>query len=191
MECRNLIEDHLRECYGRVVYSHKTHEKCADILLDLLRKIKLWQIILSSLTTVGFVATLCGAGPVGAAIGLCISAALLCLNTYIKDHSPDEIAQKHRQAAINLWRIREKYLTLIIDLRIGEESIEKIANRRDALLEELHNVYLGAPSTNHKAYKKAQEALQYNEEMTFSADEIDSLLPNKLRKSTTSDGVVN
>lgn len=191
MECRNLLEDHLRECYGRVVYSHKTHEKCADILSGFLRKIKLCQIVLSSLTTVGFAATLFGAGPVGAAIGLCISAALLCLNTYIKDHSPEEIAQKHRQAAINLWLVREKYLTLIIDLRVGKEPIEKIANRRDVLLVELHNIYSGAPSTNHKAYRKAQKALKYNEEMTFSADEIDSLLPSKFRKSATPDEVVN
>ena len=29
---RRILEGQLRECYGRVVYSHKTHEKCADIL---------------------------------------------------------------------------------------------------------------------------------------------------------------
>lgn len=30
---RDILEGQLRESYGRVVYSHKTHEKCADILL--------------------------------------------------------------------------------------------------------------------------------------------------------------
>src|ERR1051326_5720686 len=29
---RAILESQLRENYGRVVYSHKTHEKCADIL---------------------------------------------------------------------------------------------------------------------------------------------------------------
>ena len=48
----------MRDCYGRVVYSHKTHEKCADILLSRLSTIKLWQIILSSITTAGFIAAL-------------------------------------------------------------------------------------------------------------------------------------
>lgn len=28
----NILEGQLRECYGRGVYTHKTHEKCADIL---------------------------------------------------------------------------------------------------------------------------------------------------------------
>ena len=27
---RAVLEGQLRECFGRVVYSHKTHEKCAD-----------------------------------------------------------------------------------------------------------------------------------------------------------------
>ena len=32
-QSRATLEGQLREQYGRVVYSHKTHEKCADILL--------------------------------------------------------------------------------------------------------------------------------------------------------------
>lgn len=50
-----IIEGQLRECYGRVVYSHKTHERCADILFDRHKNIKLWQIILSALVTGGLV----------------------------------------------------------------------------------------------------------------------------------------
>ena len=188
MGSRDLIEGQMRECYGRVVYSHKTHEKCADILLSQLSKIKLWQIILSSITTAGFIATISGAGPVGAAIGVFVSTALLVLNAYTKNYDLGELAQKHRQAATDLWLIREKYLALITDLRVGKESIEIITNRRDALLDDLHGVYSGAPSTTHQAYKKAQEALQRYEEMTFSDAEIDALLPSNLRKSASSGG---
>ena len=188
MDSRDLIEGQVRECYGRVVYSHKTHEKCADILLKRLGNIKLWQIVLSSITTAGFIAVIFGAGPVGAAIGVLVSTTLLVLNAYTKDYDLGELAQKHRQAAADLWLIREKYLALVTDLRVGEESPEKITNRRDALLEDLHGVYSEAPSTTYQAYKKAQEALQQYEEMTFSDAEIDALLPRELRKSTNSRG---
>lgn len=183
MDSRNLIEGQVRECYGRVVYSHKTHEKCADILLSHLSTIKLWQIVLSSITTAGFIATLFGSGRVGAAIGVCISATLLALNAYTKNYDLGELAQKHRRAAADLWLIREKYLALLTDLRVGEESLVKIVSRRDVLLDDLHGVYSGAPSTTSQAYKKAQEALQQYEEMTFSDSEIDALLPRVLRKS--------
>lgn len=182
---RDLVEGQARECYGRVVYSHKTHEKCADILLSRLSTIKLWQIILSSITTAGFIAAIFGAGAIGAGIGVLVSTTLLVLNAYTKDYDLGELAQKHRQAAADLWLIREKYLALITDLRVGKESLEKITVRRDELLEDLHGVYSGAPSTTYQAYKKAQEALQQYEEMSFSAAEIDALLPRELRKTRT------
>ena len=182
-DSRDLIEGQLRECYGRVVYSHKTHEKCADILLKCLGKIKLLQIVLSAITTAGFIAAIFGAGPAGAVIGVVVSTTLLVLNAYTKDYDLGELAQKHRQAAADLWLIREKYLALVTDLRVGKESLKKITNRRDALLEDLHGVYLGAPSTNYQAYKKAQAALQQYDEMTFSDAEIDALLPRELKRA--------
>ena len=188
MDSRDLIESQMRECYGRVVYSHKTHEKCVDILLKRLGRIKLSQIVLSSMTTAGFISMIFGAGSVGAMIGVVISTILLFLNTYTKNYDLGELAQKHRQAAADLWLIREKYLALITDLRVGEESLEKITNRRDALLENLHGVYSGAPSTTYQAYKKAQKALQQLGEMTFSDAEIDALLPSDLRKSVNPGG---
>lgn len=184
MDSRDLIEGPLRECYGRVVYTHKTQEKCADILLERLGRIKLWQIILSATTTAGFIDAIFGTGRVGAVIGIVASTVLLILNAYTKDYDLGELAQKHRQAAADLWLIREKYLVLLMDLRVGKEPIEKITSRRDGLLEDLYSIYLGAPSTTHKAYRKAQEALKQYEEMTFSDAEIDALLPSELRKSS-------
>lgn len=180
---RALLEAHIRECYGRVVYSHKTHEKCADILLSRLSAIKRWQIILSSITTAGFLAAVFGAGSAGAIVGVVVSTTLLALNAYTKNYDLGALAQKHRQAAADLWLLREKYLALITDLRIGKESLEKLGARRDAILDDLHGVYSGAPSTTFAAYKKAQSALQQQEEMTFSDAEIDAFLPKELKKS--------
>lgn len=182
VDSRALIEGQVRDCYGRVVYSHKTHEKCADILLSRLSTIKLWQIILSSITTAGFIAAVFGVGPFGAVIGVIVSTTLLVLNAYTKNYDLGELAQKHRQAAADLWLLREKYLALITDLRVGKESLEKISARRDAILEDLHVVYSGAPSTTFAAYTKAQEALQQQEDMTFSDAEIDAFLPKELKK---------
>lgn len=183
-DSRSILEGQLRECYGRVVYSHKTHEKCADILLSRLSRIKLWQIILSAITTGGFIATVFGAGNIGALIGLLVSTVLLILNAYTKNYDLGELSQKHRQAGADLWRIREKYLSLITDFRMGEKPIEKIQAERDELLDELHSVYSGAPSTTYQAYKKAQEALKQLEDMTFSDDEIDAFLPKELKKAS-------
>ncbi|MHB9025668.1 MAG: SLATT domain-containing protein [Armatimonadota bacterium] len=181
-EQRKIIEAQLRECFGRVVYSHKTHEKCADLLLDRLSTIKLWQIILSAATTAGFIAAIFGTGPVGAVIGIVISTVLLALNAYTKNYDLGELAQKHKQAANELWLIREQYLSLITDLVMGDIPINGLQFQRDSLLESLHSVYTGAPSTNYKAYRKAQDALKRYEDLTFSDEEIDAFLPSELKK---------
>ena len=181
-DSRAVLEGQLRECFGRVVYSHKTHEKCADILFSRLSKIKLWQIILSAVATGGFIAAVFGAGQIGAVMGIIVSTTLLVLNAYTKNYDLGELAQKHRQAGVDLWIVREKYLSLITDLRMGEKPFETVQTERDDLLEELHSVYSGAPSTTYKAYRKAQEALKKFEDMTFSDDEINAFLPKELKK---------
>jgi hypothetical protein len=182
-QTRKILEGQLRECYGRVVYSHKTHEKCADILLSRLSTIKLWQIILSALTTGGFISTFLGAGKIGAGAGVLVSITLLVLNAYTKNYDLGELAQKHKQAAIEIWLIREKYLSLLTDLAMGEKPIEQLQSGRDTLLESLHSVYAGSPSTTFEAYRKAQEALKTKEDMTFSDEEIDAFLPKELKRS--------
>ena len=135
-DSRAILEGQLRECFGRIVYSHKTHEKCADILLKRLSTVKLWQIILSALTTGGFIAAVFGAGDIGALVGIVISTVLLVLNAYTKNYDLGELAQKHRQAGADLWIIREKYLSLITDLRMGEKPLESLQTERDVLLRE-------------------------------------------------------
>ena len=181
-KARAILEGQVRECFGRVVYSHKTHEKCADILLGRLSKIKLGQIILSAITTAGFIAAVFGAGKIGAIFGVIVATVLLALNSYTKDYDLGELAQKHKQAATDLWIIREKYLSLITDLRMNERPIEQLQEKRDELLNNLYLVYLGAPSTTFQAYRKAQEALKTFEDMTFTDEEIDAFLPTELKR---------
>jgi hypothetical protein len=177
----SAIEGQLRECYGRAVYSHKTHEKCADILLIRLARIKLIQIILSAITTGSFLTTLLGTGKEAVVIGIVVSTALLVLNAYAKNYDLGELAQKHKQAANDIWLIREQYLSLLTDLAASSKDAEEVRTERDRLVVALHAVYAGSPSTTYAAYRRAQASLKFNEEMTFSDEEIDAFLPKQLR----------
>ncbi len=178
-----VLEGQLRECFGRVVYSHKTHEKCADILQQRLSRLKLLQIVLSVITTGGFVSVLFGVETIGSIIASAVSAALLGLNIYMKGEDLGALVRNHRETASEIWLIREKYQSLITDLVIGEKASEAIQEKRDLLMENLHSVYSSAPRTTYKAYKKAQQALKYSEDMTFSDEEIDAFLPSELKRS--------
>ena len=113
---------------------------------------------------------------------------LLALYSYLKDYDLGQMAQKHRQAGAALWLIRERYLSLLIDLRLTGASLENLSERRDTLLSDLHAVYAGAPSTFPKAYAKAQEALKDLEDMTFADEEIDAFLPQELKRGKPGHG---
>lgn len=180
----SILESQIRECFGRVVWSHKTQEKCSDIISDRNKCFKTTQIILSALTTTGILVTIGGECKTISIITAIISTILVAINTFLKGTDLGEVAQKHSDAASLLWNVREKYLSLIADINVGSFSIDEIRHRRDELQEELANIYMGSLRTINKAYKKATEALKLNEELTFSTEEIDMFLPIQLRKGT-------
>ena len=179
---KQLLESQIRECYGRVVWSHKTQEKCADIILKRNNFLKWMQIVLSTLTTTGLVVTIFGDVVWVKITSAIVSAVLLLLNTYLKSKDLGAIAQQHSNAAADIWNVRESYLSMLTDLKMDDVSIENIRKKRDKLQEGLASIYKGSPRTISKAYKEAKRALKLNEEMTFSDEEIDSFLPVELRK---------
>ena len=177
-----VLEAQIRECYGRVVWTHKTHEKCADILNARLSTLKLWQILLSAVTTTGIIAVGVSEEKLVAFATALISFGLTILNTYFKKYDLGGEAQKHANAAISILNIREKYLSLLTDIKANQIEIAGVRKQRDDLQSDLMKVYKSAPRTMNKAYNEASKSLKEMEEMTFSVEEIDKLLPLALRK---------
>lgn len=182
-QSRRVLEGQLRECFGRVVYSHKTHEKCADMLATRLSRVTLIQIALTAFVTGSLIFRLIGIGKLATIIGIIFSAILLGLNLYMKDRNLNDVIHKHRKTANDIWLIRERYQSLLTDLLMQHKSLNSIFAERDALMTELHSVYSAAPSTNSSAYKAAQKALKQDEDMTFSDKEIDAFLPEELKRT--------
>ena len=102
----------------------------------------------------------------------------------MKDNDLGAAAQKHRQAGADLWFIREQYQSLLVDVAMREKPLEALQEHRDKLTGQLHEIYKGTPNTTPNAYKKAQEALQKLEDMTFSDAEIDAFLPKELKRTS-------
>ncbi|MGL5666552.1 MAG: SLATT domain-containing protein [Shewanella sp.] len=176
------LEAQIRECYGRVVWTHKTQEKCADLLLKKQNRIKFWQIVLSAITTSGIMVSVFGNNKLIGIISVVISLILTIINTYVKNYDLGGLAQKHADAAASIWNIRESYMSLLADIKSNSISINEIRINRDKLQADLHKIYKGAPRTIDKAYNEASNALKNMEEMTFSDEEINKFLPAALKK---------
>lgn len=179
----SLLESQLRENYGKIVYSHKTQEKCADILSKRNTRIKNAQIILSAIITTGLLIRIFADANWSLIVSTVLSAVQFGLATFLKEYNLGETIQKHNTAALELWNIREQYLSLLTDLKARLVTPEVIIEKRLELHEKLAMTYKGSPRTFGKAYAVAQKALQINEELTFSENEIDKFLPIALRKN--------
>lgn len=175
------FEDQIRECFGRVVYTHKTHERMADRCVRSLWVVKWAQIILSAFTSAGAIAAVVQDGFIVKILTAALSFLTLLLAAYLKNFDPGGNAQKHRDAAAKLWNIRECYQSLLTDL--PKLPYDKAVERRDELQAMLAALYVSAPQTNEKAYEEAQHRLQNMEDLTFFDDELDCFLPLSLKRS--------
>lgn len=177
---KKALKVQVREAYGRLVYTYTTHLKQVEQLTNKNQKIKYWQIVLSAISTGGFLGAVITNQIIMTWIGGIVSTALLALNLFFKDFNLADDIKKHRTTADDLWIIRERYISLLTDFEILSE--ETIMLRRDELQNRTAEIYSVAPSTTTKSYYAAQKALKEDEEQFFEASEIDKMLPEHLRE---------
>ncbi|ETA80436.1 SLATT domain-containing protein [Youngiibacter fragilis] len=176
---KEALGTQIREAYGRIVYTYTTHLKKMNRLDKNNRYIKYAQILLSAISTGGFLGSLITNQLVMTCIGGIFSTVLLFLNLYFKDFNLIEESKQHRIASDNLWLIREQYISLLTDFDVLSE--DDIIAKRDELQKLTFEVYNKSPKTDAKSYSDAQKALKTEEEQFFTPEEIDKMLPAHLR----------
>lgn len=180
-----LLLAQVRELYGRAAYTHKTHEKQADICY---RRYSWQRRGLVATTAIG--ATTFVASLLELAIGQqwaplvtsFIALVVTAMNLGTKNFKHGEEMQQHRDTAAKVWDVRESYLSLIVDLQAGARAIGDGIARRNELQARYFAILSDAPRTTPKAYEAAQDGLKSREDLTFSEHEIDVLLPPQLRR---------
>jgi hypothetical protein len=178
------LEGQLREMYARAAYTHKTHEKMADRYIARYKRIKTTEIILSAAATSSLLLAVLGDSHLSTIVGAVFSTILLGFALYFKEASLGEQAQKHTIVASKLWGVREALLSILVDMKDGR-GVNEIRSIRDCLNDTLQDIYRAAPRTNSRAYGDAQKALKQSEELFFTDDELDRLLPKELRTKRT------
>lgn len=177
---KSKLHSQIQEEYGKIVYTYTCHFKIADRLQKRNASMKWCQLILSAISTGGFLGTVITNQQFLIWIsGLC-STILLVLNGYLKDKDIASEISAHMKAGNELWKIREDYLSLLTDFDVLSDS--DIAEKRDAMIERCAIAYATMPATDSDSYQKAQQALKNDEEQFFSQEELNKMLPQHLRK---------
>jgi hypothetical protein len=170
----------IRESFGRVLYTHKTHEKDRERLAFLGTMSKWANIILSGLTFGGVIATVGTDDPFWLGVSLALSTLSAGYAVFQLSFDPNKKAGSHRAAAKQFLVLRNRYVHLMADIVEGIMTPDQIRIRRDELEKETADAFLVAPDTSYKAYRKAQKALQVDEDMTFGDEELNMFLPAAL-----------
>lgn len=169
----------IRESFGRVVYSHKTHEKAREHASRWAAIVKWINITLTTITSTTLIGTIITSERAFLYTGSVLSTLTLAFAIFQLSFDPGKEAERHRTTAKALWYVREKYIHLLTDIESDPSSVD-IPSRRDELMEELRKIYELAPDTTGRAYSAASKALKFSEDMTFSNEEINKFLPDSL-----------
>lgn len=180
MDTKNLSV--VRESFGKVVYTHKTYEKAADICVFRESWIKRINIFILTITTGSAFGAIFN-GEIFIYFTSISSTVALFFILYQKDFNYEKRAYEYKLVAKKLWYVRERYQNLIADIMAERFTSTENSQKRDSLLNELNEILDDAPNTFPKAYSQAQDALKLDEEMTFSDQEIDEFLPEELKKN--------
>lgn len=153
-------------CYGNVEWTHKIHEKAADIFTTINTWMRWLQLVLSFLISADVIAQLNTESPVVHWYLVFCTLLLTLLNTITKTFDFAGRANKHIIAANSLWGLREDYRSLKNDILTGCYSIDQIRKKRDELQAAVQEVYKTAPRTFDRAYAAAEK--DFNEgKVTF------------------------
>lgn len=172
----------VRDAFGRLVYTHKAHEKNIEILSFKSSTVKWVNILLTALTSGTLISTFFSDYVNLIYISSIFSFFVLFFVIFQISFNPNEKLEKHRVVAKELWFIKEKYIDLISGIMNGSLSNSDAILKKKQLSESLAVIYKFAPNISNRAYKKARKALQIDDEATFTEDEIDSLLPLNLKQ---------
>lgn len=172
---RNRLLSQVKEAHGKVVYTYTAHHKIVD-------RSKKWKTILdwaeiaiTSASAVGLLSGFITNETALKLIGGISSSISLAITLYTKNDSLQTSIKEHMDAANDLWLVREKYQSLIIDFD-GMETAQ-IQAVRTAIMNEVDQINRKYPGTDPRSYKAAQKALKKDEEQYFAPGEADRLLP--------------
>lgn len=177
----------IEERFVKIAWTHKIHEKQADLYNEKLGRNKTLLAFTTSFTTTSAVASLFSEFALDWIINI-VTAVFAVISTYLtlryKDNVLEEKSEANRQYAAKCLSLRNAYESLLADIMSERiTDIATITEKRDKL--EQASIQLSEceskPSVSSKAVEMADKALKVNRETQTSDDEIRTIVPLHLQ----------
>lgn len=177
-----MLQNVVRHSFTAVAETHKIHEVQADIFKARYTVLEWIRIIVAGATSAGLIAILFEKDEFWIKLITAIASFITAIITGVMqsfDLKDGESSQK--ATARKLLRLRDEYITLLMEIRNGRRDYESLLEQYKSLEKQKHEIYEDAPRTTDKASRKAMKKLHVNLDNQFSEEETDILLPEYLR----------
>lgn len=181
----NAVLAEIRQTFGRVAVTHKTHEKEAERKVRQNLALTWTNLTVITLTLGATLAVPLTEGLAAEIVSICSATVAFGFACVQLSFQPQRSAEEHRTCAKEFLGIRDQYLALIADQSDEAISLDELRAKRQMLSVRLNELFAHAPQTSASSYKKAEKALGSSESLTFSDKEIDRMLPRELRHDPT------
>ena len=178
-----ITESEIRQIFASIVWNHKIHEKQSDIYSFRNKFLGIVNILCSTLTTSGLLAIFfTNDSYILKVITTIFSAIVLFISTFEKTYDLKEMHNKHKATALDFCILKQKTISLLVDIKTESIDNKTAIRRRDEIIESFYTICKNALNTSDRAVKKARKSLKEYKDNFYSDEEIDSYLPVKLRK---------
>lgn len=168
---KDKLKQQIEDSAGNVQYTYMAHWIIVNRFKKIQSIIKICLIVLTASSTGGFLTSLLIGIPSLSWLGGLASAIALALNLYTLHFDLPHLINEHKDAANELWDVRERYKSLIVDF--DELDLETIRANRDELSNRVSVINKLFPGTDSKSFKKAQKE---KEKYIFNDNESKKLL---------------
>jgi len=177
----------VRQSFANTVFTHKVQEVAAKNQERNVFKVKVTNIILViAVLVLLFFQALKPENILFSYIAAGVTIAEVIFLIIQLSFSYEQRATIHKSSALKYMGLRDNYRSLITDIMNDSITTEILITRRDSLQREYQIISDLAPQTGSTEYKEAQKRLNKRgavegEDFTWSDEEIDRFLPEKLR----------
>ena len=177
----------IRQSFANTVFTHKVHEVAAEFQGKKAFKVKIINLFITAVVLIFLIFFFFYMkNPIYSFIGIGLTIGDTIFLIIQLSFNFEEKAVQHKNFALKYMGLRDKYRELITDIMNNDIAKSEIKSRRDTLQTEYQVISDLAPQTGRKEYEDAQKRLNKRgivegEDFTWSDEEIDRFLPDKLR----------
>lgn len=180
-----ILYKQIEDRYCKMAWNHTLQLKESDQRENKSKRLKLWKQILSAVSSAGIIAILFTS--FGWEVWLELATAIFTVATMVvtwlcDNGALDADVVKARSLAAECHNMRNKYESLLADIKSGSIEIEEVRSRRSVMeAEENELLKKDFLSVSSKAMQLAEDALKVKLESQTSEEERRAIIPEHLQ----------